>query len=145
MPFAVRARRSSYMRDYYARNRNAIRARQLSYERGPAYWIRRERKWRANGIMLDGKPLAVADFQAVLKYQGGVCAICGKDALFGPLQADHDHRTGAFRGGLCYDCNRMLGTFETHGRYKDELFEARLRAFLFDTPVRAWIRAGRPT
>lgn len=35
-----------------------------------------------------------------------VCEICGSD---GPLNIDHDHRTGAVRGSLCTSCNVALG------------------------------------
>lgn len=40
--------------------------------------------------------------------QDGRCAICGKDCK---LFADHDHKTGEFRAGLCGKCNAGLGFF----------------------------------
>jgi polyphosphate kinase 2 (PPK2 family) len=45
--------------------------------------------------------------------QKGVCAICsGVEASGKGLAADHCHTTGIFRGLLCGNCNRGLGTFK---------------------------------
>ena len=41
--------------------------------------------------------------------QGGVCNICGGDNTRRALAVDHCHKTGAVRGLLCDDCNRLLG------------------------------------
>lgn len=54
-------------------------------------------------------------FDALYQAQGGKCAICetdkgsstGKDGR--RLAVDHCHATGAVRGLLCGNCNRMLG------------------------------------
>lgn len=45
----------------------------------------------------------------MLQHQGGVCAICNlppRGKL--PLNVDHDHKTGAVRGLLCWTCNHRL-------------------------------------
>jgi hypothetical protein len=55
-----------------------------------------------------------ADVDAMLKEQGGGCAICGL-AEFGTgtdmPNVDHCHATGVVRGILCGPCNRGLGAF----------------------------------
>jgi hypothetical protein len=38
------------------------------------------------------------------------CEICGDDES--PLQLDHNHKTRAFRGWLCQNCNTILGHAE---------------------------------
>ena len=61
------------------------------------------------------------EWDAILKFQGGVCAICkekkaktgkrkGQEKL---LYTDHDHKTGQTRGILCYGCNRKLPEWMT--------------------------------
>ena len=43
----------------------------------------------------------------------GRCAVCNRHKS---LCADHDHKTGAWRGRICYRCNTLLGFIETTGR-----------------------------
>jgi hypothetical protein len=59
--------------------------------------------------------LTVADYEAILFSQNGVCAVClrpnhefqyGKRAA---LHVDHNHETKQVRGLLCGNCNRALG------------------------------------
>lgn len=47
-------------------------------------------------------------FNTLLELQDGLCAICG---VPNPEHVDHDHRTGAVRGILCFNCNGGLGQF----------------------------------
>jgi Recombination endonuclease VII len=49
------------------------------------------------------------EFDALVVQQGGVCAICGKEA---PEHVDHSHDTGEVRGVLCFNCNGGLGQFK---------------------------------
>lgn len=61
--------------------------------------------------------LTVAEYNAMLLDQGGVCAVCGKDepnehGRTGKkfrLSVDHCHETGSIRGLLCQRCNRAIG------------------------------------
>lgn len=61
--------------------------------------------------------LTVAEYDALLRKQGGVCAVCGKDEPNAHgrtgkrfrLAVDHCHETGKVRGLLCQKCNRAIG------------------------------------
>lgn len=48
------------------------------------------------------------DYEALLKRQGGKCAICRARPKSKRLAVDHDHKTGAVRGLLCSRCNHDL-------------------------------------
>ncbi len=60
-----------------------------------------------------------AEYNQILRTQGGVCAICGvpprvldkKGNKGRALAVDHDHKTKKIRGLLCVFCNRGLGYF----------------------------------
>lgn len=59
--------------------------------------------------------ITLEDYERMHAEQGGVCAICKKDAPGGRgkrFHVDHDHQTGAVRGLLCHQCNVSLGAFE---------------------------------
>lgn len=66
--------------------------------------------------------LEVAEYDALLAKQGGLCAICKQPPTANtrttalPLLAvDHCHSTGAVRGLLCFNCNTGLGSFQDSG------------------------------
>lgn len=59
------------------------------------------------------KRLTDAEYDALLTYQGGRCAICGNPPKARRLHVDHDHRTGKVRGLLCFRCNRALPNYVT--------------------------------
>lgn len=52
-------------------------------------------------------------YDALLKWQGGGCAICGRPPKNRRLDMDHDHRTMQVRGLLCVRCNRALPSWLT--------------------------------
>lgn len=63
----------------------------------------REYKYRAKyGI-------GVADVDAMLAQQQGLCAICKVDVRGITFHVDHNHETGAVRSILCLKCNSLLG------------------------------------
>lgn len=49
--------------------------------------------------------LTTADYDDLLVYQGGSCAICDRPPGKTRLAVDHDHKTRYTRGLLCYQCN----------------------------------------
>jgi Recombination endonuclease VII len=52
-----------------------------------------------------------ADYDRMLRAQGGVCGICKRPSEFG-LRVDHCHTTGRVRGLLCTQCNPGVGYFD---------------------------------
>jgi len=59
-----------------------------------------------------------AEYDAKLKKQNGVCAICKlpEPVPNRRLSVDHDHETGQRRGLLCTKCNIGLGWFKEDPR-----------------------------
>lgn len=70
--------------------------------------------------------MTVEEAKAHLIAQDSACLICRKDLRWGERRthADHDHRTGRFRGFLCAPCNQRLGVLE------NAEFNVRAGAFL---------------
>jgi len=50
--------------------------------------------------------LSMVEYKRLVELSGGACAIC---RIIGPLNIDHDHKTGEVRGLLCRTCNLALG------------------------------------
>lgn len=53
------------------------------------------------------------EYDALLEFQGGVCAICRRLPTKRRLSVDHDHKTGKVRGLLDWQCNARLSTSVT--------------------------------
>lgn len=52
--------------------------------------------------------ITLEEWEAVLAFQGGVCAICGNPPKTKALHTEHDHSTGLVRGLACFFCNAQI-------------------------------------
>jgi hypothetical protein len=52
--------------------------------------------------------ITIEDYDRILAYQGGVCAICKKPPKTRRHHVDHDHKTGLVRGLVCGYCNMWV-------------------------------------
>ncbi len=68
------------------------------------------KKWAYRLMKLYG--ITPEEYYAKLKEQGGVCATCSASpsgtGTLKRLHTDHDHKSGKFRGILCFTCNGIL-------------------------------------
>jgi hypothetical protein len=82
--------------------------------------IRREKlgpKGRKNRKLKNLYGINIEQYQAMLKEQSNLCAVCGnKESMVNSksnkvqkLCVDHNHTTGKVRGLLCTACNKGLG------------------------------------
>lgn len=89
----------------WAKNGERIKAQNRGYRKADPLRFRGYELKKHYGITL-------ADYEAMLASQGGVCAAC---ATFSSekghpyLHVDHDHATNTVRALLCHGCNKALG------------------------------------
>lgn len=55
--------------------------------------------------------ITIEQYDRILKFQSGVCAICRRMDGTSRLAVDHCHLTNTVRGLLCRACNVALGKF----------------------------------
>ena len=107
MPRIDLQKRREYMREYRKRH--------------PAKWsnwyqLNRNKmkdKNRASNLVQYG--LTIAEYDAMLETQGGVCALCKEPPTRKRLAVDHDHITNKNRDLLCGVCNMLVGDYEKSG------------------------------
>ena len=76
------------------------------------------------------------EYDALIAFQGGACAICLQKPVSRRLALDHSHYTGAKRGLLCSRCNNELLVLVNH----DPAMLRRAAEYLEDPP---WDRMRR--
>jgi hypothetical protein len=61
------------------------------------------------------RALGISDreYERLLAEQDGHCALCPNEPRTRRLHVDHDHRTGAVRGLLCFRCNKFVPYWAT--------------------------------
>lgn len=82
-----------------------------------------------------------AEYDAVLRFQGGRCAVCRRLPKRIRLGVDHRHSDGLTRGFLCMRCNKALAYLSD-----DPDSVRRLGDYLDSPPVieaLGWTRYGR--
>jgi Recombination endonuclease VII len=103
---------------YNEANREKVNRRANELNRAAYHAPDGKRKRSIRNSRLKRFGITLADYEAILDIQGGLCAICGKSEVMKRngritwLCVDHDHKTGKVRGLLCKHCNVMIG----HGR-----------------------------
>jgi hypothetical protein len=101
-------------RRYYEKNYQDILARNA---RQRAVYRERDRATKRTSMLRRRYGITQADYEAMLRAQGGACAICratssnnGREETY--FDVDHDHVTKRVRGLLCRHCNVLLGSLE---------------------------------
>ncbi len=73
--------------------------------------------------------ITLGKYQRMLKFQNGVCAICGKfetarrNGRTLNLAVDHNHKTGKIRALLCQNCNHGIGHFKDSPELLNKVIE----------------------
>src|SRR3990167_10997858 len=113
MPHKDPDRRREYHREFYRKQRRAnpepSRASCRKYYHSDPQKSA-DRRQRTKLKMLYG--ITVAQYEDMLRQQGGCCKICGKCPTKMRLSVDHCHTTGKIRALLCSGCNVGLGGFK---------------------------------
>lgn len=91
-------------RDYYAANKDKRASYHKKWRKENSEKIKDARLRKEYGISL-------AERDALLASQGGVCGVCRSDNAEAKRDwhVDHCHATGNVRGVLCHHCNTLLG------------------------------------
>lgn len=93
---------------YYQRHRERLLQQQRDRYARPEVKARHKKSvWR---YMLRTKyGLTPEQHDAMVKAQGGLCAICRSEFGRNGPRVDHNHETGVVRGLLCHPCNVSIG------------------------------------
>lgn len=100
-------RNNEARKKYYQRNKASILGElRQKYKADPVAAKNRDLK-KTYGIDID-------QYNAMLQFQNGSCAICKKHSstFKKSLAVDHCHVSGKIRGLLCINCNRAVGNLK---------------------------------
>lgn len=106
----------AYNRAYNQANRDKLNAYRRKHYAKNKHLYRNQMYKMRYGITLE-------EYNAMLKLQGDVCAICNKTDGTRELAVDHNHTTGAVRGLLCKACNIMVAQIESANHILDNAKE----------------------
>ena len=99
---------------YYDKNKDKIIEKKKPVMR--RYYIDNKEKYKKYWWNRQKKVFGIdeTDYNNILLNQNNCCAICLRNIneFDNRLHIDHDHKTGLFRGLLCYNCNAGLGNFK---------------------------------
>lgn len=106
-----------------------------------AEWMRNKRAtnptYSREENLLHKYGMTIADYEAKLAAQGGVCACCGREPREAEVfHVDHDHKCcpgktscgECIRDLLCVYCNTTVGKLESNTFFQQELYLARWSA-----------------
>lgn len=79
--------------------------------------IAKNPRWKREQTLKHRHGMSLAQWDAMMEKQQGVCAICGRTSRRGSLVVDHDHKTNRVRGLLCHNCNLTLGKMEDNSTW----------------------------
>jgi hypothetical protein len=106
-------------RQHRAANKEAINAaRRERYATDPDYAESQRARTRNSYVHVNAERLmsqygmTIADYEAILARQNGVCRVCKTKPEGRRLAVDHCHATGTIRGLLCNNCNLGVGNFK---------------------------------
>ena len=109
----IKKYKKKYSQKHYQENKEAykLQSKQWCMENP----LKKQKRRRTNHLMAT-YGLSIEDYNDLYDQQKGCCAICGKHQLelSKILFVDHDHKTKAVRGLLCFSCNSGLGFYENH-------------------------------
>lgn len=108
--YAARRKDKVFAQKERAYNRNRDRsAQQKAYAAQPDIKAKLKLKEKVRSLLRYG--VTLEQYNAMIKAQGGKCAICDteQELLKRSLEVDHSHKTLAVRGLLCRRCNLALG------------------------------------
>lgn len=93
---------------YYQENKEALDTQQKAWKKKNESKVK---DYHRQHKLWEVFRLTPEEWDTILEYQGGVCAISGKPPVTVRLSTDHNHRSGLVRGLLSLSMNRGLGYF----------------------------------